>query len=119
MAWHIAACAHQVSEGEVMGLIVADQPVALYRINGEIFASHNICTHAHACLSDGYLEEGVIECPLHQARYEVRTGKVLSGPTRVTLPVYAVQLDGDNVLVDLPAELGTTEVASETQSDRA
>lgn len=102
MTWYPAASANQVNEGEILGVTVAEKPVALYRINGEIFASHNICTHAYACLSDGYLEEGVIECPLHQARYEVRTGKVLSGPTRVPLPVYPVRLEGEDVMVDLP-----------------
>ena len=104
MAWHTAACAQRLREGEVLGITVAQQPVALYRIDGEVYASHNICTHAHACLSDGYLEDAVIECPLHQAQFDVRTGKVLSGPTRVALQVYPVRLDGEDILVDLPGE---------------
>lgn len=104
MAWHIAACARELQEGEVLGVRVAEQPVALYRIGGEVFASHNICTHAHACLSDGYLEaqDGIIECPLHQAQFDVRTGKVLSGPTRKPLPVYPVREQDDEIHVDLP-----------------
>lgn len=104
MVWHTAACAHHVNEGQVLGTTVAERPVALYRIDGEVFASHNICTHSHACMSDGYLENGVIECPLHQATFDVRTGKVLSGPTRVPLPVYPVRMQGDQIQVDLPAE---------------
>ncbi|MDO9434404.1 non-heme iron oxygenase ferredoxin subunit [Hydrogenophaga sp.] len=104
MAWHTAACAQHLREGEVLGTTVAQQPVALYRIDGEVYASHNICTHAHACLSDGYLEDGVIECPLHQAQFDVRTGKVLSGPTRVALQIYPVRVDGEDILVDLPGE---------------
>jgi nitrite reductase/ring-hydroxylating ferredoxin subunit len=104
MAWHIAAYTRQLQEGEILGVTVADLPVALYRIRGEVFASHNICTHAHACLSEGYLEDGVIECPLHQAQFDVRTGKVLSGPTRVPLSVYPVRVHGEEILVDLPGE---------------
>jgi nitrite reductase/ring-hydroxylating ferredoxin subunit len=55
-------------------------------------------------MSDGYLEDGVIECPLHQARFDVRTGRVLSGPTDVPLATYPVRLEEDRLLVQLPGE---------------
>lgn len=102
MTWHIAARTGELQEGEVVGTQVAGQPVALYCIGGEFFATQNICTHAHACMSDGYLEDGVIECPLHQARFDVRTGAVISGPTRVPLLSYPVKREADQLLVDLP-----------------
>lgn len=104
MAWHFAEYTRHLQEGAVLNVTVADVPLALYRFDGDIFASHNICTHAYACLSDGYLEDGVIECPLHQARFDVRTGKVLSGPTRIALAVYPVKVNGEEILVDLPSD---------------
>jgi nitrite reductase/ring-hydroxylating ferredoxin subunit len=103
MTWHAAVSADELREGEVLGLALGGLPVALYRLDGEVFATHDICTHAHACMSEGYLEDGVIECPLHQARFDVRTGRVLSGPTRVPLATYPARTEGGQVLVDLPA----------------
>lgn len=102
MTWHTAAQRSDLEEGEVFGTEIAGQPVAIYCLGGEFFATHNICTHAHACMSDGYLEDGVIECPLHQARFDIRTGRVLSGPTRVPLASYAIKVEDGQVLVDLP-----------------
>ncbi|MBL0419196.1 non-heme iron oxygenase ferredoxin subunit [Ramlibacter sp. AW1] len=104
MTWHVAAQASDLQEGDVLGTVVAGQPVALYRVDGEVFATHNICTHAQACMSDGYLEDGIIECPLHQAQFDVRTGQVISGPTKVPLPCYRARVDGEQVLVELPAD---------------
>jgi nitrite reductase/ring-hydroxylating ferredoxin subunit len=104
MTWCVAALAGDLREGEVLGTRVAGQPVALYRLDGEVFATHDICTHAEACMSDGYLEDGVIECPLHQARFDVRTGRVLSGPTDVPLATYPVRLEEDRLLVQMPGE---------------
>jgi len=103
MTWHAAARADELREGEVLGLVLGGLPVALYRVDGEVFATHNICTHAHACMSDGYLDGGVIECPLHQAQFDVRTGRVIGGPTRVPLATYPARVEGGQVLVDLPA----------------
>jgi len=108
MTWHMAARTGDLQEGAVVGTQVAGQPVALYCVGGEFFATGNICTHAHACMSDGYLEDDIIECPLHQARFNVRTGAVLCGPTRVPLRTYPVKREEDQLFVDLP----TTEAVS-------
>ena len=53
-----------------MGLVLKERPVALVRSGGEWHALHNICTHQFALLSDGYVEDGCIECPLHQGRFD-------------------------------------------------
>ncbi len=101
MAWQAAGSWSDLAEGEVRGVVVAEVPVALYRIDGAPYATHNICTHAHACLSDGYLEGGLIECPLHQALYDVRTGKAISGPTQLDLKVFPVRLLDGQVQIDV------------------
>jgi naphthalene 1,2-dioxygenase ferredoxin component len=63
----------------VIGVKAGDLGVALYNIEGQLYATHNICTHAHAMLSDGWLDGDVIECPLHGGLFEVKTGKKGSG----------------------------------------
>ncbi|MCF8480976.1 MAG: non-heme iron oxygenase ferredoxin subunit [Rhodospirillum sp.] len=101
MAWQPVANEADVIEGEVLGTNAGNTPVALYRVDSEILATHDICTHAYARLSDGYLEDGQIECPLHQALFDVRTGAVVSGPTQCALAVFPVRVEDGRVLIDV------------------
>jgi nitrite reductase/ring-hydroxylating ferredoxin subunit len=101
MRWHVAARTDELQPGEVRSLMIEGTPIALYNINGTFFATHNICTHAYACLSDGYLDGEHIECPLHQAIYDVKSGKAVSGPSEGDLQVFAVRVDSDAILIEL------------------
>ncbi|CAB3754866.1 non-heme iron oxygenase ferredoxin subunit [Paraburkholderia solisilvae] len=101
MAWKPMARVDEVEPGEVKGYRIDTIPVALYNLDGEFFATHDTCTHAQACLSDGYLEDGKIECPLHQGLFDVRTGKAVSGPVDVDVKTFPVRVEGDEVLIDL------------------
>src|SRR5262249_16197780 len=76
-------------------------PVALYRLGNEVFATTGICTHALALLSDGFVEDGKIECPLHQGQFDIRSGKALCAPVTEDLRTYAVKLDGNDVCIDM------------------
>ena len=53
-------------------------------------------------MSDGYIEEGQIECPLHGACFDIKTGKALTAPATVDLDSYPIRIDGDQILVGLP-----------------
>ena len=80
---------------------VDGSPVALYRLGNEVFATAGICTHALAILSDGFVEDGKIECPLHQGQFDIRSGKALCPPVTEDLRTYAVKLDGNDVCIDM------------------
>ena len=99
--WVRAAGRGDLAEGEVLGVEVAGRSIALYAADDGIFATDNICTHAYACLSDGWLDGEVIECPLHAARFDIRTGKVLDPPATEDLKTYQVRLVGDEIQVRL------------------
>jgi len=102
MAWICVAKAGAVGEGEVLGVSVRGQELALYRLDGAYYATSNICTHQYALMSEGMFEDGCIECPLHQARFDVRTGAVLSRrPAREPLRTYPVKVEGDDLMVAL------------------
>jgi phenylpropionate dioxygenase-like ring-hydroxylating dioxygenase large terminal subunit len=103
MAWQKAAALSELSEGGVIGVHVGTTPIALYQLDGVVYATHGICTHAMAILADGFVEDGKIECPLHQALFDIKSGKALCGPATEDLRTYAVQVEGDDVLVDLEA----------------
>jgi len=101
VGWVRAAKRGDLSEGEPLGVEIAGRSIALYDIDGEVFATDNICTHAYARLSDGWLDGELIECPLHAARFDVRTGKVLDPPATEDLRTYLVRVVGDDVQVML------------------
>jgi nitrite reductase/ring-hydroxylating ferredoxin subunit len=99
--WTRAAGRSDLAAGEVLGVEVGGRSIALYAADDGIFATDNICTHAYACLSDGWLDGEVIECPLHAARFDIRTGKVLDPPATEDLKTYQVRVVGDEIQVRL------------------
>ena len=99
--WTDVAAAEALPIDDVIALQVQGRELAFYGVDGEVFASDNVCTHGHARLCDGFLEDGAIECPLHQGRFDVRTGKALCAPLTEDLRVYPVKIENGRVFVDL------------------
>lgn len=99
--WRDAGPADAVPEDDVIAVVLDGREVALYEVDGEFYATDNICTHGQARLCDGFLENGEIECPLHQGRFDVRTGKALCAPVTEDIRAYAVKLEEGRVLVNL------------------
>ncbi|KQZ35005.1 Rieske 2Fe-2S domain-containing protein [Massilia sp. NEAU-DD11] len=87
-------------DDDVVGVDVEGRQLALYVVNGEVYATDNICTHGHARLCDGFLEDYEIECPLHQGRFDIRTGKAMCEPLTVDLKSYPVKIEDGRVFVD-------------------
>ena len=87
--------------GDVTAVTVGDKELALYEVDGEVYASDNRCTHGDALLSDGFLEGHHIECPFHQGRFDVCTGKALCAPLTEDIRVYPVRIENKRVLVKL------------------
>ncbi|MEX0809945.1 MAG: non-heme iron oxygenase ferredoxin subunit [Dongiaceae bacterium] len=100
MPWSKVATTADLAPEEVIEVIVGDQSIALYNVEGTFYATHNICTHGQAKLHRGYLEDCRIECPLHQGVFDVTTGQPLEGPVSEPLRVFNVKVDGDDILVE-------------------
>ena len=90
-----------VAEGDVIGVKVAGRDIALYEVDGTIYATDNVCTHGAARLSDGFLEDGEIECPLHQGRFDVCTGKAMCAPLTEDIKTYPVKIENMRVMLRL------------------
>jgi len=81
------------------------EAVCLIRHRDQVSAVSDICTHQHFLMSQGeLLEDGSIQCAWHGARFDCRTGEVKQGPAIAPLPIYAVRMEGDAVLVGPRAE---------------
>ena len=79
--------------------------VALFRVSGQFWATDDRCTHDGGQLVAGRLEGHTVICPRHGARFDVRTGEVLSRPASVDLAVHEVKVEGDDVLVRVSEKL--------------
>lgn len=101
--WTTVAKRSAINPGDVLGVTLGEREIALYNLDGEIYATDNLCTHAYALLSQGWLDGEVIECPLHGGRFEVKTGKGLGPPINDDLKTYAVRVVGDDVQIRLDA----------------
>ncbi|MBP0620780.1 MULTISPECIES: non-heme iron oxygenase ferredoxin subunit [unclassified Cupriavidus] len=101
MAWIHIDAADTLQNDEVMPLTLGDRQLAVYRSDDTYFVTDNVCTHQYALLSDGYLEDGCIECPLHQARFDIRTGKAMCAPATGDIRTYPVKIEDSRVWVEL------------------
>jgi anthranilate 1,2-dioxygenase large subunit len=101
MGWRNVARLDAFGDAHVIGVEVDGTPVALYRIGDAVYATDGMCTHATGLLADGWVEDGAIECPLHQARFDIRTGKALGEPATEDLRTYQVKIEGADILIDL------------------
>lgn len=100
-AWVTVAEKGSVGDGEMKGVTVGSQEIALYNLKGEIYATDNLCSHAYAFLSDGWLDGEEVECPLHAGRFEIKTGKGLGPPIPCDIKSFPVRVDGNNIQVKL------------------
>ena len=74
---------------------------AIYNTEKGFFATDGYCTHEEQHLEDGLVIGTVIECPLHQGRFEITNGKALSAPVCEDLKTYMVKLDGDDLYIEI------------------
>jgi naphthalene 1,2-dioxygenase system ferredoxin subunit len=100
-AWVDACSIDDVEEEDVMGVKIGDTSVAVYNVEGEFFASSDICTHGQACLSEGIVIGDVIECPLHQGRFKIQTGKALGAPVSEALKTFSTKVENGRVFVSI------------------
>ena len=97
--FHPVAKIGDVSEEDVIGVFIGEEEIALYNVEGEFFATHGICTHENVGLADGFVDGDLIECPLHSACFEIKTGKAVNPPAEVDLQTYPVKVEGDTIYV--------------------
>ncbi len=99
--WTDAAAFDGIEPDDMIGVDVQGTGVALYRIDDEVFATALQCTHGDARLCDGWLQGHEIVCPLHQGRFDLRTGEATFGPAYARVRVFPVRVVDGRIQVDL------------------
>jgi len=78
--WIKVADTSDVPEDGTLLVNLGAEPVCLYKLGGKIFATHDTCTHGQASLADAFIGGEEIECPLHQGKFHIATGKAVGAP---------------------------------------
>jgi nitrite reductase/ring-hydroxylating ferredoxin subunit len=99
--WIKACATEKVASGELYGFDHDDKKILLANLDGKIFATDRICTHAEADLSTGILSEEGIRCPLHLSVFDLNTGKPQNPPAEESLKTYNIKIENNEVYVEV------------------
>ena len=99
--WLDVAGLDDIPPDEVIGVKVGAHDIALYRVEGQVFATDNFCSHGQARLCEGFLLGYEIECPFHQGRFDVRSGQATCAPATEAIRSFRVRIDAGRVCVAL------------------
>ena len=85
--------------GQMTWVAVDGERRVLANVEGTYYALSDVCGHRNAPLSRGKLHGYLIECPLHFAQFDVRTGELVDGPVSTAVPIYEVRVEGGTIYV--------------------
>ncbi|MCS3765641.1 MULTISPECIES: non-heme iron oxygenase ferredoxin subunit [Bradyrhizobium] len=89
--WVTVISAGKVPAGEMIGVELGELRLAIFNVAGKFYATSNVCTHQFALLTDGWLADSVVECPLHGGQFDVTCGRALGGIVDCDLQTYAIR----------------------------
>ncbi|WP_025373885.1 non-heme iron oxygenase ferredoxin subunit [Advenella mimigardefordensis] len=94
------------AEGDCHGITVNGHRIGLFRVDADVYALDDLCTHGNALLSDGEMDGHGIECPLHAGLFDVRDGSVMCAPLTRATRCHKVRIQDDAVYVAVPEKTG-------------
>ena len=98
----IALCAAaDVTPDMPLGVVVAGTAYAVYNLDGQFYVTQDQCTHGPGSLAEGFLMGAEIECPFHQGRFDIRTGRATAAPCTQALRIWTVRLVDGRLCIDL------------------
>lgn len=98
---HVGAC-DDLAPGDIVSVESAAERIAVCNVEGEFYAVSDMCTHAEAWLSDGWLDGAEIVCPYHMGRFSAQTGAVTCLPATRPLATYRVEAVDGELYVEVP-----------------
>lgn len=102
--WKIIGAADQITEDEPSSIKVGDKEIGVYCVGGQFYAIEDICPHAYARLTQGFIDGDKVECPLHEAVFHIPTGKCLKEPGGRDLCTYPIQIVDGQVQIQVQDE---------------
>lgn len=96
------ACAvSELAADHALRVVIDDIPIAIVKDSaGEIHAIGDTCSHGQISLADGFVEDDTLECWAHGSAFSIKTGMPLNLPAYEPVPVFLVEVDGEEVFID-------------------
>ncbi len=92
---------NEIQTGEARLVYVKGKEIALFNVDGQLFALDNACTHEALPLVEGEISGHELTCPWHGAKFDIRTGEVLGPPAYEAVARYGVRMTGTDIEVEL------------------
>ena len=99
--WAVACRVDEIEDEQAKRIQVGDQAIAVFNLKGCFHALSDRCPHGDASLAEGWIENGEVECPLHQARFDIASGEVLCAPAKTCARRFPVKVENNVVLIGL------------------
>jgi nitrite reductase/ring-hydroxylating ferredoxin subunit len=90
-----------VAPGSALKVEIEDLALAVFNVGGEFFVTDDSCTHGPGSLSEGYIEDDIVECNFHNGQFNIRTGAVVSPPCMVAVRTYAAMVVDGKVTIEV------------------
>ena len=101
MAKRIDLCsADEVAPGNALKVEAGDLILAVFNVDGEFYVTDDACTHGPGSLSEGYIEDDVVECNFHNGQFNIKTGEVVSPPCMIPVKTYPATVENGRVLIE-------------------
>ena len=102
MSTKVELCkADQVAAGTALRVEAGGLTVAVFNIDGQFYVTDDACTHGPGSLSEGYIEDDVVECNFHNGQFNIRTGEVVSPPCMVPVKTYPTVVEDGGVFIEV------------------
>ena len=102
VAWHQVCRVEDIDEEDVIQFEHGGKVYAVYHTPSGFYATDGLCTHEDEFLADGLVLGEIIECPRHQGRFHIPTGKAKAAPACIGLQTYPTKIEADQVHIGLP-----------------
>jgi nitrite reductase/ring-hydroxylating ferredoxin subunit len=102
MTTRIKLCSvDEVAVGTALKVETGDLVLAVFNVEGQFYVTDDNCTHGPGSLSEGYIEDDVVECNFHNGQFNIRTGEVVSPPCMVPVKTYPTVVEDGSVFVEV------------------
>jgi 3-phenylpropionate/trans-cinnamate dioxygenase ferredoxin subunit len=101
-SWQRVGSTSDITDDQPLSAQVGERYIGVYRLGDDYYALEDICPHAEALLSQGFVEGEEIECPLHGARFHIPSGRCTQEPGGRDLHTYPIKIEDGMVFVKVP-----------------
>ncbi|HKG00722.1 MAG TPA: non-heme iron oxygenase ferredoxin subunit [Xanthobacteraceae bacterium] len=102
MTTRVKLCsADEVAPGSAIRVETADLVLAVFNVAGQFYVTDDACTHGPGSLSEGYIEDDIVECNFHNGQFNIRTGEVVSPPCMVPVKTYPTVVEDGSVYIEV------------------